>query len=128
MNAQFKPEGYNSVSPYLIVDNAPDFIRFIQQVFDAKELTLYKNQDDSVMHAEFRIDDSVIMLSNSTANYAATSVWMHVYVNDSDAVYRRALDFGCAGIEAPVQKGDPDKRGTFKDLSGNYWAVATRIS
>lgn len=127
MSHPFKPDGYNSVSPYFIVNEASRFITMLKEIFAAEELSRYDNPDGTIMHAEVRIDDSVIMLSDATEKYPPLSIWMHVYVPDSKAIYEKALAYGCEGIEAPVQKGDPDLRGTFKDFAGNYWAVGTKI-
>nr|HMU05945.1 hypothetical protein [Saprospiraceae bacterium] len=69
MNADFKPAGYNSASPYFIVDEAQKLIDFLVYVFDAKQLRRYDRNDGSIMHAELKIDDSVIMLSNATNDY-----------------------------------------------------------
>jgi uncharacterized glyoxalase superfamily protein PhnB len=66
MNTDFKRIGYNSASPYFIVDGAQKFIDLMKQVFDAKELREYRTPDGSIMHAEIKIDDSVIMLGSST--------------------------------------------------------------
>ncbi|HYG51708.1 MAG TPA: VOC family protein, partial [Flavobacteriales bacterium] len=66
MNSQFKPNGYNSVSPYFIVKGAQKFIDLMNVIFDAKELRRYDMPDGSIMHAELQIDDSVIMLGDAS--------------------------------------------------------------
>lgn len=125
----YKPDNYNAVSPYFIVNGAQQFIDFLKTLFDAKELRRYNNADGTIMHAEVRIDDSVIMLGDASEKYPATNFWMHVYVPDAKAYYEKALALGCEGIEPPVNKeGDPDTRGTFKDFAGNYWAVGTQTN
>ena len=127
MAHSFKPQGYTSVSPYFIVNGAQEFVDFVKALFDAEELRRYDNEDGSIMHAEVRIDDTVIMLGQSSEQYPPTGFWMHVYVPDARASYEKALSLGCEGIEAPVNKeGDPDVRGTFKDHWGNFWAVGTQ--
>ncbi len=125
----YKPESYNSVSPYFVVNGAQRFIDFLKKLFNAKELRRYDNADGTIMHAEIRIDDSVIMLGDANEKFPATHFWMHVYVPDAKAIYEKALALGCESIEAPVNKeGDPDTRGTFKDFAGNYWAVGTQTN
>lgn len=125
----FKPTGYNSVSPYFIVDGAQKMINLLTSIFNAKELRRYDQPDGSIMHAELQIDDSVIMLADSTREYPSNQLLIHVYVADVHAVFKKAIDSGCEAIEAPVQKGeDPDVRGQFKDFSGNIWAVGTQRS
>lgn len=128
MNNQFKPTGYNSVSPYFVIREAQRFIDFIKDLFEAEELRRYDNPDGSIMHAELRIDDSVIMLGQSNDEHPPQLHLMHVYVPDVDAVIERAVKLGCEVVEAPQQKsGDPDRRGMFRDFAGNMWAVGTQI-
>jgi len=66
MNKSFKPKGYNSASPYFIVNNAQKFIDQMIAIFDANELRRFNRPDGTIMHAEIQIDDSVIMLSDAT--------------------------------------------------------------
>ncbi len=123
----FKPKGYNSVSPYLIVDGADKMIELLKQIFDAKELRRYENPGGTIMHAEVQIDDSVIMLGNSSEQYPPNEMLIHVYVENVDQTFQKALDAGCEEMQKPIQKGDPDKRGMFKDFAGNVWAVGTQM-
>lgn len=128
MKKEFKPKGYNSVSPYFIVDGADRFIDLMKEIFDAKVLREYRMDDGSIMHAEIQIDDSVIMLGNSSKEFPPTSLVMHVYVADVDQIFQRAMDAGCEAIEQPKEKeGDPDRRGSFKDFAGNWWSVGMQV-
>jgi uncharacterized glyoxalase superfamily protein PhnB len=123
----WKPRGYSSVSPYLVVTGAQGLIDFAKAVFHAVELRRYDRPDGSIMHAEIQIDDSVIMLSDGGPKYPPFPSLVHVYLADVDATYQRALDAGATGVEAPkTQDGDPDKRGLFKDPCGNTWAISTQ--
>jgi PhnB protein len=127
MSNSFKPTGYNSVSPYFIIDGAQRFIDLLKTIFDAKELRRYDMPDGTVMHAEIQVDDSVIMLGNSSEKFPPVPVVIHVYVPDVDAVFQKALDAGCESMQAPKeQEGDPDRRGTFKDFGGNVWSIGTQ--
>jgi PhnB protein len=124
----YKPEGYNSVSPYFIVTGAQKFTDFLKQVFDAVEKRRYDNKDGTVMHLEVQIDDSIIMLADSSDQWPPTTHVMHVYVEDSDKTFDLAVELGCQVLERPTNKsGDPDKRGTFKDAWGNLWSVSTQL-
>ena len=128
MKQSFKPENYNSLSPYLIVDGANRFMELLRQVFNAQEKRKYLRKDGSIMHAEMSIDDSIVMIADSTQDYKANKCMLHLYVPDSTATYQRAIEAGCQAIGAPVNKeGDPDKRGAFHDFAGNYWSVSTQI-
>ena len=76
----FKPEGYNSVSPYFIVNGAQKFVDFLIQVFDATEKRRYDNDNGTIMHLELQIDDSIIMLADSSDQWPPSTHMMHVYV------------------------------------------------
>lgn len=127
MNRPYKPEGYPSVSAYVMVNGAQRVIDFLKKTFDATELRRYDNPDGSIMHAEVRIDDTVVMLSDGGGSFPAFPVWLHVYVPDVDVTYRRALEAGGVSVQEPQQKGDPDRRGGVKDPSGNTWWIATQV-
>lgn len=128
MNKEFKPENYNSASPYFIVTGAQKFIDLLKDIFDAKELRRYDRPDGTIMHAEIRIDDSVLMLGDSSDKFPPVPLVMHVYVPDVDETFKRAIGKGCEPVEQPkVRDGDPDKRATFKDFAGNMWSVGTQL-
>lgn len=129
MNKNFKPAGYNSVSPYFIVDGAQKLIDLLKQIFDAEELRRFARPDGKIMHAEVKIDDSVIMLADATDQWPAIVVVIHVYVEDVDYVFAKAMKAGCESVQAPKeQEGDPDRRGTFKDFAGNLWSIGMQVS
>ena len=128
MNPVFKPENYNSVSPYFIVKDAKAFIHFLQELFGGEEMRRYTNADGSIMHAEVKIDDSIIMTGEASDDFSPTSFWIHVYVPDAVSAFTKAISLDCEKVEAPIQKeGDPDIRGTFRDPWGNFWAVGTQL-
>jgi len=127
MQKTFKPEGYNSLSPYFVVDGAQRFIDLLKQVFGAKELRRYEQPDRSIMHVELQVDDSVLMLGSSTKEYHANQLLVHLYVPDVDQVFKKAVASGCEPLQDPtIKDGDPDKRGMFRDFAGNVWAVGTQ--
>lgn len=126
MNEPYKPEGYTSVAPYLIVSGAGDTIEFLKSAFDAVELRRFDNPDGTVMHAEVRVDDTVVMLADSTPNWPAIPAHVHVYVPDVDATYRRALAAGATSVQEPTKGNDEDKRGVC-DAGGTTWWIATRV-
>ena len=123
----YKPEGYTSVAPYLVVDGAARTIDFLVRALGGVELSRIPGPNGAVMHAEVRIDDTVVMLSDGAPGWAHQPAHVHVYVPDVDATYRRALDAGATSVQAPVQKGDPDKRGGVKDAGGTTWWIATKV-
>jgi uncharacterized glyoxalase superfamily protein PhnB len=128
MKKQFKPQGYNSVSPYFVVSGAQNLIDLLKQIFDAKELRRYDLPDGTIMHTEVLLDDSVIMIGDSSEKFPPNNLLVHVYVSDVDKIYEKALAAGCEPIESPKQReGDPDRRGSFKDFAGNFWSIGTQI-
>lgn len=128
MNKRYKPENYNSLSPYLVVDGAQKMIDLLKEIFHAEELRRYDKPDQTIMHAELRIDDSVIMLADSSKAYPVNQLLLHVYVSDVDQIFQKAIALGCEAVEKPLtREGDPDKRGSFKDFSGNVWAIGTQV-
>ena len=128
MNKTFKPTGYNSVSPYFIVSGAQRFIDLLKIIFNANELRRYEMPDGTIMHAEIQIDDSVIMLGDSSDKYPPIQIVIHVYVPDVDKTFEKAIEAGCEIIEKPKQQeNDPDRRGTFKDFAGNMWSIGTQL-
>ena len=103
----YKPAGYNAVSPYFIVKDAPRFAQLMKNLFDAVELRKSNRPDGTIMHLELELDDSVIMISEATIEYPANEFLMHYYVLDAKATYKKALELGCEGLQEPIQKGRP---------------------
>lgn len=127
MNTSYKPENYNSVSPYLIVDGASATIDFLKTVFDAVELRRFPGDAGQVMHAEVRLDDTVVMIADAAEGWPAMPAHVHIYVPDVEATYQRALAAGAASVQEPVKKDDADKRGGVKDAGGTTWWLATKM-
>lgn len=123
----FKPAGYTSVSPYLIVSDAARTIKFLENVFAASVLRMFPDSEGRLMHAEVRIDDSVLMLADSAPDWPPVPSYVHVYVTDVDAAYSRALEFGAESVQSPERREDEDKRGGIKDEGGTTWWIATRV-
>lgn len=127
MSAQYKPVGYSTVSPYLIVDGANETIAFLQRVFGAVELRRFPDEAGKLMHSEVRIEETVIMIADGGEGWPPIPSYVHIYVADVDATYRRALDAGATSVQAPVKKEDEDKRGGVKDGGGTTWWIATKV-
>ncbi len=128
MNKQFKPTNYNSVSPYFIVNGAQKLIDMLRQVFNATEKRRYDGPDGTIMHVEVQVDDSIIMIGDSSEQYPPNQLLIHVYVPNVDDTFRTAINYGCESVEEPKQReGDPDRRGSFKDFAGNIWSIGTQF-
>lgn len=125
---QYKPDEYSTVSPYLIVNGADATIEFLKQAFDAIELRRFPDDSGKLMHAEVRIEDSVLMLADPVPpDWSPVASYVHVYVRDVDAAYKKALDAGAISVQEPVKKQDEDKRGGVKDTGGTTWWIATKV-
>lgn len=128
MNAQYKPPDYNTVSPYLIVEDARATIEFLKKAFDAVELRVFADESGKLRHAEVRVDDTVIMLADPVPpGWPAIASNVHIYVPDVDSTYRRALEAGAVSVQEPVRKEDEDKRGGVRDAGGTTWWIATKV-
>ncbi|MCB9211575.1 MAG: VOC family protein [Ignavibacteriales bacterium] len=126
MSNQYKPEGYNSVSPYIIIDGAQKLIDLLKNAFGAEELRKYNIPNGKIVHSEVKFDDSVIMISDSNDQYPPMPIVLHLYVPDATAAYKKAVEAGFEPMQEPIQKNDPDMRGMVKDFQGNIWTIATQ--
>lgn len=127
MSRSYKPENYNSVSPYLVVAGADNTINFLKTVFGATELRRHSSADGRIMHAEVRIDDTVVMIADGGDGWPSIPAHVHIYVSDVDATYKLALEAGAISIQEPVKKEDDDKRGGVKDSGGTSWWIGTKV-
>lgn len=128
MHTTYKPTHYSTVSPYLIVRDAEATIKFLVDVFGAKEIRRFPRADGKLMHAEVRLDDTVIMLADAAEGWPPMSSYVHIYVPDVDATYNLALEAGAESVQEPVKKEDDDKRGGVKDVGGTTWWIATKVA
>jgi uncharacterized glyoxalase superfamily protein PhnB len=123
----YKPDSYSTVSPYLLVDGASGSIEFLVSVFGAVELRRFPGEQGRLMHAEVRIDDTVLMLADATANWPSMPSFVHIYVPDVDATYERALAAGAVSVQEPTKGDDEDRRAGVKDSGGTTWWIATKV-
>ncbi len=129
------PDGYPRVTPYLIVDGAAAAIDFYKSVLGATERMRMAGPDGKVGHAELELGDSVIMLADEhpeidargPGSVGGTPVSLHVYVEDVDRVFERAIEAG-AKAQRPVEdKFYGDRSGGFEDPFGHRWDVASHV-
>jgi uncharacterized glyoxalase superfamily protein PhnB len=135
MSAKSVPAGYHTVTPAIIVRSAPDAIDFYKQAFNAEEVARMDGPDGSVMHAEIRIGDSVVMLGEENPQWGTKSPLstngnpgsLHIYVEDADAAFARALAAG-ATVRQPLEDAFwGDRYGKVTDPFGHEWGIATRV-
>jgi PhnB protein len=129
------PDGYPRVTPYLIVDGASAAIDFYTSVLGAKERMRMAAPEGKVGHAELEIGASVIMLADEAPEMEArgprtvggTPVSLHVYVEDVDDVFERAVAAGAKALRPVEDKFYGDRLGAFEDPFGHEWNVASHI-
>jgi uncharacterized glyoxalase superfamily protein PhnB len=120
------PEGYHSVTPYLVVPGAAKLLDFLKQAFDAQELYRpMQRPDGTIMHAEVRIGDSVVMMGEPMDQSTPMPAQLYLYVHDADAVYRRALQAGATSLMEPADQFYGDRNAGVQDPVGNRWWIAT---
>lgn len=128
MSIHFKPDGYSTVSPYLLVKGAARLIEFLKEALDAEELRRFPAPGRGVKHAELRIGDSIVMIADEfPPDWPATPSHVHVYVEDVDSAYERALAAGAEPLMPPAKGDDEDKRGGVKGPGGVCWWIGTRV-
>ena len=112
MPVKAKPDGYHSVTPYLVVDGVARLIDFLQQTFDAEEVERFAAPGNRIGHAELRIGDSLVMLGDAHGEHKAMQAMLYVYVDDVDASFQRALAAGGSSVQAPTDHfyGDRKRR------------------
>jgi PhnB protein len=127
MAAKPIPDGYHTVTPYLVVPGAEKLIEFMKQAFDAKELFRMPAPDGTVGHAEIQIGDSRIMIGEASSKWPAMPCSIYLYFRDADAVYKRALQAGAVSVMEMADQFYGDRSGGVKDSSGNMWWIATHV-
>ena len=131
MTEQKNPFGLNTITPYLTVAEAERFVLFLQDVFDGKLRGDIRYRDDkTVMHAEIKIGDSILMLAEPTSKFPEikpTTCGMYVYVDDCERVYQKALKKGGVSISEPTDYPHGDRYGGVKDFAGNIWWIVSHI-
>ncbi|MBO0827345.1 MAG: VOC family protein [Streptosporangiales bacterium] len=135
MPTDFKPEGYHSITPFVVVTDGANAIEFYQRVFDAEVVSRNDMPDGSVAHAEIRIGDSILQLSDPNPEYGlvspgtddAVSASLALYVEDVDATFAKAVDAGATVREPPQTFVTGDRFGSILDPYGRRWAIMTRV-
>ncbi len=129
------PDGYSSVTPYLIVAGAGDAIAFYKKAFGAEEIMRMAAPDGKVGHAEIQIGNARIMMGDefpemncrSPKAYGGTPVSIMLYVDDVDATAKRAVEAGATLVRPVENQFYGDRMGTIEDPFGHSWHVATHI-
>lgn len=127
MPIEYKPAEYHTVTPYLVVNGAEQLVAFIVQVLDGTEMMRMPGPDGRIRHAEMRVGDSVIMLADAPDHAEATSTTLHLYVPDSDATYKRAIEADAISLREPRNEFYGERTSGVQDPTGNKWYFATHV-
>jgi PhnB protein len=135
MSVQHIPDGYHTVTPYLTVNGADEAIAFYVKAFGAEVLLRLGAPDGSLMHAEIKVGDSPIMLTDANPAWDAkgpdalggTPVSLAVYVENVDDAFQRAIDAGAEEVRPVQDQFYGDRAGTLRDPYGHVWTLATHI-
>jgi PhnB protein len=118
------PSDYNQVMPYLVVNNAPGFMKFMKKVFGAKEKLKHMRDETTIMHAEITIGDVVIMFADTKDPFDQRTGGFFIYVPDADATYDLAISKGASSL-MPVSDQPYGRSGGVTDPYGNQWWMTT---
>ena len=118
------PENYQTVMPYLVLENAARFISFMQRVFDAKETHKTMRDEQIIMHGEIEIGGSTIMFADSTDQYTICNAGMFIYVPNADVAYNKALENGATAITSLSDQAY-GRSGGVLDPFGNTWWITS---
>jgi PhnB protein len=120
--------GYHTIAPYLIVPRASEFIEFLKKAFDGAERFRFEIPDGSglLMHAEVTVGNSIIELADATEKVPAAPQAIHLYVDDADASFARAIKAGAISIYEVGDHVSGDRQGAVRDRFGNVWYVAMK--
>jgi PhnB protein len=128
MKVKAIPQGYGTVTTYFSVRGAPRFIEFLTQAFDAKNTYIAAFPDGTVLSAEVRIGDSMVVIGEDDSDPGEekrSCSKLYMYVDDVDVVYTKALQAGAKSIAQPADQFWGDRSGVVEDIAGNQWWIAT---
>lgn len=134
-NVKAVPEGYNSITPYLVIKGAAAAIDFYRTAFNATEVMRMPMPDGRIGHAELRMGDSVVMLADespeaeaiSPSTLGGTTVGLMIYVEDADSIFNKAISMGAKVKKPMATQFYGDRNGTIEDPFGHKWTIATHV-
>jgi len=121
------PEGFQTVTPYLVVDNAAKLIEFIKNTFDSKVTFISNRDENKIMHATVSIGTSTIMISDIMEGMQPQTAMLYLYLEDADGVFKKAMDGKATLVREPKTEFYGDRAGAVKDEWGNVWWIATHV-
>jgi PhnB protein len=121
------PDGYTTVTPYLVVSDAGTLMQFVKDAFGATELGRMNGPDGRIAHAEAKIGTGRVMMGSSPTPGSETKAMLHLYVEDCDAMFHRAVAAGATIEREPATQFYGDRSGGVRDPFGNFWYISTHV-
>ncbi|MBT2232093.1 VOC family protein [Nonomuraea sp. NEAU-A123] len=122
------PEGYTTVTPFVICRDTARLIEYVKEAFGAEELgRVTTDEEGHIGHAEVRIGDAVVMMLDAPPDWPPTPAFLRLYVDDADAVHRRAVAAGGTSVTEITHVPWGDRAGRVRDPLGNLWWIHTRV-
>lgn len=127
-STKYVPDGFHSLTPYLVCAGVSRLLEFLRQAFGAEETVRAAREDGLISHAAVRIGDSMVEMGEASGEWKPMLAGLHLYVPDAAEVYRRAVNAGAQSLCEPRDMDYGDLEGGIKDPSGNHWYIATHKS
>ena len=127
MSVKAIPEGYHTVTPYLLTSDAAKVLDFAKRAFGAAETERHEDDKGQVQHAAMRIGDSMVMVGQASDKFPAMQSMLYLYVPDVDAAYKRAIEAGGKSLREPTDEFYGDRSSGVTDPAGNQWWIATHV-
>jgi PhnB protein len=121
------PEGYFTVTPWIVSWDTGRLLDFVARAFQAQELGRVVLENGAIGHAEFRIGDSIVMAFDARPDWPDTPALLRLYVEDGDAVHRQAVEAGATSVTEMTELAFGDRVGRVRDPLGNLWWIQSRI-
>jgi len=125
MSSQWLPKGFHTITPNIIVDNAAEAVVFLEKALGATENYRLTTSDGTIAHCEIKIGDSTLNLGTSMEGWPAHGLVAQIYVEDSDALFQRAVQAGAKVIMPMTDMFFGSREGRIADPFGNVWTIAT---
>ena len=119
--------GYTAVTPWIISRDTAALLAFAKRAFGAQELARMAGPDGSIVHAEFRVGDAVVMGFDSKPGWPETPSFVRLFVDDGDATFKRAIEAGAVEVTAMTTLAFGDRVGRVRDPLGNVWWIQTHL-
>ena len=123
----FIPKGFRTVTPYMVVEGAAKVLEFAREAFAAEELFRFNRPDGLIMHAEFRVGDSMLEIGDASEQISPIPAAIHLKVEDADAVYAKAIEAGAVSLHPPTDHEYGERGASVKDPGGNHWYIGAPL-